>query len=183
MDALTAAGITRHFSAPGADARAVARAVRALPVWPGASPTARDLLLDAYAAYLLDGPAAAASLIRHAQAALDQDEASGPVPFSYLRIASWMACATWDDNRAHAIARKGAEQARRQGAMTPLAMLLILLGECCLLAGEIGPGAGRLRGAPRDQVSSGRLLQDRRGCRAGLARRGTRRPVSGRSRH
>jgi DNA-binding CsgD family transcriptional regulator len=138
MEALTAAGITRRFSAPGADARAVARAVRALPVGTGASPAARDALLDAYAAYLLDGPGAAASLIQHALAALDQDEATGPVPFSYLRIACWMVGATWDDNRAHAIACRGVEQARRQGAMTPLAMLLVLLGESCLLTGEIG---------------------------------------------
>ena len=152
MEALTAAGITRRFSAPGADARAVARAVRALPVGRGASPTARDLLLDAYAAYLLDGPAAAASLIRQAQAALDQDEASGTVPFSYLRIACWMAGATWDDNRAHAIARRGVEQARRQGAATPLAMLLVLLGESCLFAGEIG--AARDAFAERREIKS-----------------------------
>jgi DNA-binding CsgD family transcriptional regulator len=152
MEALTAAGITRRFSAPGADARAVARAVRALPVGRDASPTTRDLLLDAYAAYLLDGPAAAASLTRQAQAALDQDEASGPVPFSYLRIACWMAGATWDDNRAHAVARRGVEQARRQGAMTPLAMLLVLLGESCLFAGEIG--AARDAFAERREIKS-----------------------------
>jgi hypothetical protein len=110
------------------------------------------LLLDAYAAYLLDGPAAAASLTRQAQAALDQDEANGPVPFSYLRIACWMAGATGDDNRAHAIARKGVEQARREGAMTPLAMLLILLGESCLFAGEIG--AARDAFAERREIKS-----------------------------
>jgi DNA-binding CsgD family transcriptional regulator len=138
MEALTAAGITRRLSAPGADSRAVARAVRALPAGPGPSPKARDLLLDSYAAYLLDGPAAAAPVARQAQAALDEGEAGAAAPFSYLRIACWMAGAAWDDNRAHLIARRGVEQARRQGAMTPLAMLLVLLGESCLLAGEIG---------------------------------------------
>jgi DNA-binding CsgD family transcriptional regulator len=44
------------------------------------------------------------------------------------------------------------EQARRQGAATPLAMLLVLLGESCLLAGEIG--AARDAFAERREIKS-----------------------------
>jgi DNA-binding CsgD family transcriptional regulator len=137
MEALIATGITSRFSAPGADVHAVARAVRAIPISPGASPTPGDLLLDAYATYILDGPGAAAPLTQRALAALDQGDPSTSVQFSWLGVAFWLACATWDDERAHALASRAVDEARRQGAMTPLAMVLVQLGESYVLAGEI----------------------------------------------
>jgi DNA-binding CsgD family transcriptional regulator len=161
MDALIAAGTTSRFSARGGEVRAVARAVRTIPVPRGASPSAGDLLLDAYAAYVLDGPAVAAALIPQAITALGQAEASRSVPFSWPSLGSWMAAATWDEQNAYEIASRAVAEARRQGAMIPLAMLLVLLGESHVFAGEIR--------SAREVFAERREIQSARGdfCRTG----------------
>ena len=90
MDALIATGITSRFSAPGADVNAVARAVRAIPISPGASPTPGDLLLDAYATYILDGPGAAAPQTQRALATLDR-----AIPARLSSSAGWASASGW----------------------------------------------------------------------------------------
>ena len=171
MAALTAAGSLRVFSVRGRRPRRRPR-LRRPPNWRGTSPTARDLLLDAYAS---DGPAAAASPGMR-RLSSTRTEASRACPVSVIPALPAGRPATWDAQRAHTIARRGSPAGRGQGAI-PRAPRPVLLGESCLLAGD------RCRAvAERREIKSATADFCRTGEVAAPAWRGEER-ASGRGRH
>jgi DNA-binding CsgD family transcriptional regulator len=138
MDALLATAASTRFSVAGADAVDVARTVRAISHASAGTPNAGDLLLDAFAAYFLDGPISASPLMRRALDALDQqdDQTGPPSLLNWLRAGSWIAGAMSDDEAFHSIADRAVGRARAQGAMVPLSKALVLLGTSHLLEGN-----------------------------------------------
>jgi len=136
LDALTAARISGRLAASGVDDNDVARAARSTPLPPQSAVTVGDLLLDADATLLLDGPDAAAPLLRQAVTALLAAPLNSADMLSWTEVGCRAAGALGDDDALHALANRLEQQAREQGAVLPLSVALIFR-----LASELFAGA------------------------------------------
>ena len=124
--------------APGGTTRAdVARVAESLPLPPGAPATPGDFIVDADAALQLDGLATAALLLRQAIDAVRRDTPGSPEMFQWLAAACADATILADDVALHDLARRMESEARKQGAVIPLALALSHAGGSELVAGDL----------------------------------------------
>jgi DNA-binding transcriptional LysR family regulator/DNA-binding CsgD family transcriptional regulator len=137
LDALTAARISGRLAVSGVDDTDVARAARSTPLPPQSAVTVGDLLLDADATLLLDGPSAAAPLLRQAVTALLAAPLNSADMLSWTEVGCRAAGALGDDDALHALASRLEQQAREQGAVLPLSVALVFSGVSELFAGAL----------------------------------------------
>ena len=125
--------------APGGTTRAdVARVAESLPLPPGAPATPGDFIVDADAALQLHGLATAAPLLRQAIDAVRRDTSGGSTEmFQWLAAACADATILADDVALDDLARRMESEARKQGAVIPLALALIHAGASELVAGDL----------------------------------------------
>jgi len=149
LDALTAAVVSGPLALAGATVLDVAAAARAVPLTTGQKPGIGDLLLDAGAALVLDGHRAAAPLVRRAITALGRDPSESAQMLDWLEAGCRLAGALGDDAAMQALAGRLERQARRQGAVTALATVLIYSGSSAMFAGSLDEAQARFteRGA------------------------------------
>jgi DNA-binding CsgD family transcriptional regulator len=126
-------------------APAVALAARAAP--PGtAPPRTVDVVLDAFAARLTDGYAAAAPTLARALDLLLAMEVSNEdvgrrLSFSSGRNGNIVALELWDDEAVHLLAARQVQVARDTGALAHLQFALSFLARSHMLAGELTAAA------------------------------------------
>src|SRR5215467_13790196 len=137
LDALTAARIGGRLAASGVDDTDVARAARSMPLPPQSAVTVGDLLLDADTTLLLDGPDAAAPLLRQAVTALLAAPLKSADMLSWTEVGWRAAGALGDDDALHALASRLEQQAREQGAVLPLSVALVFRLASELFAGVL----------------------------------------------
>jgi tetratricopeptide (TPR) repeat protein len=125
--------------APGGTTRAdVARVAESLPLPPGPPATPGDFIVDADGALQLHGLATAAPLLRQAIDAVRRDTSGGsPEMFPWLAAACADATILADDVALHDLARRMESEARKQGAVIPLALALSHAGASELVAGDL----------------------------------------------
>jgi DNA-binding CsgD family transcriptional regulator len=127
----------------------ICRAVRALPVRPGA-PRPLDLLLDGLALLTTDGRAAATPVLQRAAAAL------ADIPVEDVLRWGWMAAAAsnavWDNDGAHAISARQVQFIRDAGALAELPLYLSVLGLASAWMGDFAGAASNI--AEADSVAA-----------------------------
>jgi DNA-binding CsgD family transcriptional regulator len=139
LEALGAA-IANDLDVPGGTLE-ILGAARAAPAGPS-PPRAVDVLLDALAARLTDGFAAAAPILSRALALLLDVEPSDEQGGRWLFLAGGRAGAIvalelWDAESSRALATRQAQLARNSGALVNLQFALSFLARGHLLAGEL----------------------------------------------
>jgi DNA-binding CsgD family transcriptional regulator len=134
LDALLAAMYTGHLGGdPGAiEAAHAARAAQAL-----ASPRAVDLILDGLALAITDGPRAGVPILREALIAFCGDGVSNEERLRWPGSAAQVAQLMWDHEAWNALSARGVEDARNQGALRALPVVLTSLSVVHLFAGEL----------------------------------------------
>ena len=137
LDAVTAVAISGPLALDGATVLEVAAAARAAPLAAGQAPSLGDLLLDADTTLVLDGHRAAAPLVRTAIAALTREESESAEMLDWLEVGCRLAGVLGDDAGMSMLASRLERQARRQGALTALAMALIYGGTAKMFAGSL----------------------------------------------
>lgn len=138
LDALTAARIGGRLADGGAGDTDIARAARSMPLPSRSAATVGDLLLDADTSLLLDGPEAAAPLLRQSVTALLDAPLTSADLLNWTGVGCWAAGALGDDDALHALTTRLEQQAREQGAVLPLSVALIFSGVSELFAGSLG---------------------------------------------
>jgi DNA-binding CsgD family transcriptional regulator len=127
----------------------ICRAVRALPLRPGA-PRPLDLLLDGLALLITDGRAAAALVLQRAAAAL------ADIPVEDVVRWGWMAAAAtnalWDNDGAHALSARQVRLIRDAGALAELPLYLSALGLASAWMGDFAGAASNI--AEADSVAA-----------------------------
>ena len=146
LDAWQAAHIAGHL-AGGGDLDEVSRAARALPP-PKKPPRLADLLLDALAQLVTDGPAAAAPLLQEVLSAFGRPD----VPTADQLRWGWMTPGAgnslWDDE-GNRLLERPVQVARGIGSFDRLPMLLNQLAAADGMAGRTPGGGGADRGGRR----------------------------------
>jgi ATP/maltotriose-dependent transcriptional regulator MalT len=120
--------------AAGGDLLEVCRAVRALP--PPAEPQTVDLVLDALALIVTDGPAAAAPALRQAVSALAAADITAEEALRWGWLAQAAATALWDNDAWHALLVRQVRLAREAGALGQLPVMLDALGTAVAASGD-----------------------------------------------
>jgi len=105
-----------------ADPGPIARAARDMPVTGEASPS--DLLLDGLAATVLDGPAAAAPLLRQAVSRLCVGEAAEDQVLRWAGLACFAAIELLDNSAMADLASRWVDVARQRAALRSLPFAL-----------------------------------------------------------
>ena len=125
LDAWGAALQAGHLAGAGGSLLEVSQAARAARRPPDA-PGPWDLLLDALAAVITEGRAAATPLLAHAlRAVRDEDGADGRFQqFQWVALVSSAAVGIWDFETWDALSTRQLEHARSAGALTLLSMAL-----------------------------------------------------------
>ena len=118
--------------------RAVADAVRSMPLPAGTEPTIGDLLVDGFAALSTDGPATAAPLFRAALAELGTADLEPEQALRWLVFGGWAAAALGDNDALHDLALRSVRSAREHGALVMLTRGLHNLAISELVRGSIG---------------------------------------------
>jgi DNA-binding CsgD family transcriptional regulator len=133
VDACQAAFLAGHLAGAG-DLLEVSRAVLALPP-PAHPPRLVDLALDGFALLVIDGPAAAAPVLRRATSAFT----SPGTPAEEILRWSWVATvadeALWDDGGWRVTAQQ-VQLAREAGALDQLPILLNRMAVDAVWSGE-----------------------------------------------
>ena len=135
LDALSSAAISGPLALDDATDVDIARAARAAALPAGEVPGLGDLLLDAHATLILDGHRAAAPLVHTAVSALQRDRSESAEMLAWLEAGCRAAEIIGDDVALHALASRMERQARRQGALSALAVALVYSGTSDLFAG------------------------------------------------
>jgi DNA-binding CsgD family transcriptional regulator/tetratricopeptide (TPR) repeat protein len=129
-----AAALAGHLGAAG-DLLEISRAVQALPP-PKQRPRPRDLLPEALARLVTDGPGTAAPALRQAASAM----ASANTPAEEVLQFGWMAYgaadALWDEESGYAILVRQVEFARAVGALEQLPAYLASLAQGHIRRGD-----------------------------------------------
>ncbi|HEV3287887.1 MAG TPA: AAA family ATPase, partial [Streptosporangiaceae bacterium] len=144
LEALGAAFMAGDLGRPGG-VREAAEAARAAPPGPD-PPRPVDVVLDALALRLTEGPAAAAAALTRALeqfVALDAGEARHALWLAGGRASRIIPMELWDFESGYAVAARQVQAAREAGAFVQLQLALNYLSMLHLLAGELG-AAGRL---------------------------------------
>jgi DNA-binding CsgD family transcriptional regulator len=141
LEALAAAMFAGDLGRPGG-VREAARAARAAPPSPG-PPRAVDVVLDAFALRVTQGPAASTAALRRALELLLSLEADTGDARRWLWLASGrastitLALELWDFESWYALAALQVRVAREAGALVQLQFAISNLGVHQLLAGEL----------------------------------------------
>jgi DNA-binding CsgD family transcriptional regulator len=120
VDAWQAAFFAGHLAGAG-DLLAVSRAARALPT--PRRPRLVDLVLDGFALLVIDGPAAAAPVLRQATSACASPATPTDEVLRWGFVATVADEALWDDEGRH-VTNKQIQLARDVGALDQLSFLL-----------------------------------------------------------
>jgi len=139
LDAWGAALFAGHL-ARGGSLEDVSRAARAAPE-PTGGPRPRDLLLDALALLITEGPAAAAATATQAANAFASDDVSIEEELRWGWLAPVPAAALWDYENWHAIQARQVRLARDAGFFATLPVRLLSLACCFLLSGDFRQAA------------------------------------------
>jgi DNA-binding CsgD family transcriptional regulator len=127
----------------------ICRAVRALPLRPGA-PRPLDLLLGGLALLTTNGHAAATPMLQRAATAL------ADIPVEDVLRWGWMATAAsnavWDNDGAHAISARQVQLIRDAGALAELPLYLSALGLASAWMGDFAGAASNI--AEADSVAA-----------------------------
>jgi len=139
LDAWGAALFAGHL-ARGGSLHDVSRAARAAPepTWP---PRPCDLLLDALALLITEGPAAAPATATRAAKAFSSDDVSIEEELRWGWLAPVPAAALWDYENWHAIQARQVRLARDAGFFATLPIRLVSLSCCFLLSGDFREAA------------------------------------------
>ncbi|MEY2566671.1 MAG: hypothetical protein QOE35_1200 [Actinomycetota bacterium] len=137
LRAVAAARLAGRFAAPGATEHDVALEARATPLPLGSPASAADLLLDGYAALMLDGPDAAVPILHESLRRLMAQDCTGEDLLVWLSIGCWAAGAIAADDALQALASRLVEQARSDGALVELSSGLLYLAMSELLSGDL----------------------------------------------
>ena len=119
----------------GADPGTIARAALATPVTDAPRPV--DLLLEALARQVNDGPAAAMPHLRRALDAFNRDDVAPAESLGWGWLALYLAAAIWDQDVQASLARRHAALARKSGALATLPLTLTQLVGLHLRQGEL----------------------------------------------
>jgi tetratricopeptide (TPR) repeat protein len=120
-----------------APAGAVAEAAAAAGASPRSDPRgAAELLLDGFAARIIDSRGSAAPLFRQALAVLDQDRAQEAPP-GVIEMATFAAIELWDDAAQDALSSRHLRSMRMLGALARLPHALSTRANAEMLAGRL----------------------------------------------
>src|SRR5580692_5945317 len=157
VEAAVEAQINGQFAPDGATRADVARAAQALPLTPGRTATAGDLLLDADTQLQLRGLDAARPALYGAIDAARQGSRDSPQLLYWLALACEDATVLTDEARLHELSSRMEYAARQHGTTLTLALALCHAGVWDLLAEDgrrppgrsvdEGPRSSRLREA------------------------------------
>ena len=137
VEAAVEAQINDQLAPEGATRADVARVAQALPLAPGMTATAGDLLLDADTALQLRGLDAARPTLRHAIDAVRQGRPDAPEMLHWLAAACADATILGDEPMLHELSRRMETAARQHGTTLTLALALSHAGAWGLLAGNL----------------------------------------------
>jgi DNA-binding CsgD family transcriptional regulator len=137
VEAVVEAQINGRLAPEGTSRTDVARLARTLPLPPGLTPTAGDLLLDADTGLQLHGLEAATPLLRRAIDAVRRQAGDPPEMFQWLAAACAAATILADEPLLHELSHRMETSARQQGAIFPLALALSHAGVAGLFAGDL----------------------------------------------
>ena len=136
VEALVQAQISGSLSPRGASRLSVAETARSLPLPAGAAATTGDVLLEADAEVHLEGLDRAAPRLRQAIETVRHEESTAPELFQWLAAACSYATILGDDVALHDLAWRLHAEARRQGAVIPMALALSHTALSELIAGR-----------------------------------------------
>ncbi len=137
IEAAVEAQINGQFAPDGATRADVARAAQALPLTPGMTATAGDLLLDADTQLQLRGLDAARPALYRAIDAVRQGSRDSPQLLHWLDLACEDATILGDEARLHELSSRMESAARQHGTTLTLALALCHTGVWDLLAGDL----------------------------------------------
>jgi DNA-binding CsgD family transcriptional regulator len=137
VEAVVQAQISGRLAPEGIARIDVARVARALPLPPNAQATVGDALLDADTVLQLEGLSASAPKLQRAIDAVRHAPSGVPELFQWLAAACADATILADDIALRELAWRLDTDARRQGAVIPLALALSHTGASELLAGML----------------------------------------------
>ena len=120
--------------AAGGDLLEVSRTARALPL--PAEPRTVDLVLDALALIVTDGPATAAPALRRAVSAFAGADVTEAEALRWGWLAQAAASALWDNDARHALLVRQVRLAREAGALGQLPVVLDALGTAVAASGD-----------------------------------------------
>jgi len=143
LDALAAARISGRLASTGAGGADIATVVRSLPPAAPGDATIADLVLDADTALYLDGPDAAVPVVTRAVAAMLAAPDGSAELLPLTGVACPAASTLGDDHALHSLGTRLEVQAREQGAVLPLSIVLIFSGWSELFAGHLGQAYAR----------------------------------------
>jgi DNA-binding CsgD family transcriptional regulator len=170
LDALSAAAISGPLALEGATEVDIAAAARGAVLPAGKVPGLGDLLLDAHATLILDGHRAAAPLVHEAVSALQRDRSASAEMLAWLEAGCRAAGIIGDDVALHVLASRMERQARRQGALSALAVALVYAGTSDLFAGSLDEAQARF--TEREAIEAARESDCRLGNLIVMAWRG-----------
>jgi DNA-binding CsgD family transcriptional regulator len=137
VEAAVEAQINDQLAPEGATRADVARVAQALPLAPGMTASAGDLLLDADTALQLRGLDAARPALRHAIDAVRQGSPDSPEMLHWLAAACEDATILGDEPMLRELSRRMETAARQHGTMLIVALALSHAGVWGLLAGDL----------------------------------------------
>jgi hypothetical protein len=137
IEAAVEAQINGQFAPEGATGADVARAAQALPLTPGMTVTAGDLLLDADTQLQLRGLDAARPALYRAIDAARQGSRDSPQLLHWLALACEDATILGDEARLHELSSRMEAAARQHGTTLTLVLALGHAGVWGLLAGDL----------------------------------------------
>ena len=155
LDAWQAALFAGHL-AVGADLTEVSRAARALPR-PEHPQRAADLLLDGLTLLVIDGPAAAAPILRQALAALSDTGVPVPEQLRWGWMASVASLPLWD-GVGWRLTLPPVQLARNVGALDQLPILLSILAVAAAMRGDLAASASLVAEADAAREATGARL-------------------------
>ncbi|MCO6003872.1 AAA family ATPase [Actinoallomurus purpureus] len=137
VEALVQAQISGSLAPQGASRLSVAETVRSLPLPAGTPATTGDAVLEADTAVHLEGLGGAGPRLQQAIEAVRREESTDPELFQWLAAACSHATILGDDIALHELAWRLEAEARRQGAVIPMALALSHTALSELIAGRI----------------------------------------------
>ncbi|WP_328603397.1 AAA family ATPase [Amycolatopsis sp. NBC_00345] len=137
VEALVQAQISGSLAPQGASHLSVAETVRSLPLPAGMPATAGDVVLEAETALHLDGLERAGPMLQQAIDAVQHERATAPELFQLLAAACSHATMLGDDVALHELAWRLHTEAKRRGAVIPMALALSHTAVSELIAGRL----------------------------------------------